>query len=115
MLRSSGIAPACTVWVNAGLALGRFMPRRRLYHFYRKSMPLAAGLSSVSLARDEPLGSGVLDYVRISPTGPIAPAVLSTTEMNGKLTLALTYRPAVIAESAARAILDDFVERLRIS
>jgi NRPS condensation-like uncharacterized protein len=110
--RRGGIAPACTVWVHAGLALGHFMPRRRLYHFYRKSMPLAAGLSSVRLGDEETFGSDVLDYVRVSPTGPIAPAVLSTTETDGRLSLALTYRPAIMGEDSARAILDDFVEEL---
>jgi hypothetical protein len=115
MHRHLGIGPACTVWVNAGLTLGRFMPKPRLYHFYRKSMPLAAGLSSVSMRRDDSLGPEVLDYVRISPTGPIAPAVLSTTEMNGRLSLALTYRPSVLSEQSARLMLDDFVAALRIS
>jgi hypothetical protein len=110
--RRDGIALACTMWVHAGLALGRFMPRRRLYHFYRKSMPLAAGLSSVRLGDEDAFGSEVLDYVRVAPTGPIAPAVLSTTEMNGRLSLALTYRPAVLGEDSARAIINDFVEVL---
>jgi hypothetical protein len=91
------------------------MPRRRLYHFYRKSMPLAAGLSSVRIRTEESLGPNVLEYLRVSPTGPIAPAALSTTEMNGRLSLALTYRPALLGEDSARAILDDFVELLRIS
>jgi len=115
MQRRHGIAPACTVWVNAGLTLGRFMPKPRLYHFYRKSMPLAAGLSSVRIRVGDSLGPEVLDYVRISPTGPIAPAVLSTTEMNGRLSLALTYRPSVLSEQSARAMLDDFVDALRVS
>lgn len=115
MQRRHGIAPACTLWVNAGLALGRFMPRRRLYHFYRKSMPLAAGLSSVSVASDDLPAPEILDYIRISPTGPMAPAVLSTTEMNGRLSLALTYRPAVISDASAGAILHDFVEVLRLA
>jgi hypothetical protein len=113
--RELGIAPACTVWVNAGLTLGRFMPKPRLYHFYRKSMPLAAGLSSVHLRAEDTFGPEVLDYVRISPTGPIAPAVLSTTEMNGKLSLALTYRPSVVSDQSARTMLDDFVQALRMS
>jgi NRPS condensation-like uncharacterized protein len=115
MQRELGIAPACTVWVNAGLTLGRFMPKPRLYHFYRKSMPLAAGLSSVRVGPDDCFGPEVVDYVRISPTGPIAPAVLSTTEVNGKLSLALTYRPAVVSEQSASTMLDDFVQALRIS
>jgi hypothetical protein len=115
MHRRHGIAPACTMWLNAGLFTGKFMPRRRLYHFYRKSMPLAAGLSSVRIRTEESLGPNVLEYLRVSPTGPIAPAALSTTEMNGRLSLALTYRPALLGEDSARAILDDFVELLRIS
>jgi hypothetical protein len=115
MQRRHGIAPACTMWVNAGLALEKFMPRERLYHFYRKSMPLAAGLSSVRIRPEDSLGPLVLDYVRVAPTGPVAPAVLSTTEMDGQLSLALTYRPAVIGDESARAIIDDFVERLRLS
>ena len=115
MQRRLGIAPACTVWVNAGLTLGRFMAKPRLYHFYRKSMPLAAGLSSVSMRAGDAFGSEVLDYIRISPTGPIAPVVLSTTEMNGRLSLALTYRPSVVSEQSARMMLHDFVAALRIS
>jgi hypothetical protein len=78
-------------------------------------MPLAAGLSSVRIGTDDSLGPSVLDYVRVAPTGPVAPAVLSTTEMDGQLSLALTYRPALLGEDSALAVLDDFVQQLRLS
>ena len=115
MHRRRGIAATSTTWISAALAASAFIPRRQTYHFYRKTMPLAAGLSSVNLNNAWPMEffpSPVMDYVRISPNGPIAPAVLSVTELGPRLTLALTYRPGVISADAAEAIVKDVLDRL---
>jgi hypothetical protein len=113
--RRPGIAATCTTWISAALAVSAFIPRRRTNDFYRKTMPLAAGLSSVNLNREWPMEffpSQLMDYLRISPTGPIAPAVLSATEMGPRLTLALTYQRDVLNAAAAEAILGTVIDRL---
>jgi hypothetical protein len=115
MHRRPGIAATCTAWISAALAVSAFIPGRRTSHFYRKTMPLAAGLSSVNLNRERPMEffpSPLMDYLRISPTGPIAPAVLSATEMGPRLTLALTYQRGVVNAAAAEAILGSVIDRL---
>jgi hypothetical protein len=113
--RRPGIAATCTTWISAALAVSALIPRRRTNHFYRKTMPLAAGLSSVNLNREWPMEffpSPLIDYLRISPTGPIAPAVLSATEMGPRLTLALTYQRGVVNAAAAEAIVESVIDRL---
>ncbi len=115
--RRRGIAASSTTWMSAALAWSRIVPPHRVYHSYRKEMPNAAGLSSVNLDQAWPMShfpSPLLDYVRISPTGPMAPVVLSATALGPRLSLALTYRPAIVTRESANALLDDFIDRLRL-
>ena len=92
----------------AALTTQKLVPPERLYRFYRKELPLAAGLSNVNLgphwpAEDHPLPAD--DYLRVSPTGPMAPAVLSATTLGKQMKLALTYRIALLTDDRAQAIL----------
>jgi hypothetical protein len=113
--RRDGVAQSSLTWMMTALLVQRFIKPRNLYKFYRKEMPLAAGLSNVNLAgswaeRLHP--SPLLDYVRISPTGPMVPLVLSATTLGSKMSLALTYRPALLDEAGAAAMAQTVIDRL---
>ena len=73
-----------------GLTIGRLLGRDKMVEFYRKRMPLAGGISNVNLNRSwagefhpEPL----LDYIRVSPTGPLMPLVFTPTTLGKKMHL----------------------------
>ena len=102
------VAQDSGAWMLAALTTQKLVPPERLYRFYRKELPLAAGLSNVNLgphwpAEDHPLPAD--DYLRVSPTGPMAPAVLSATTLGKQMKLALTYRIALLTDDRAQAIL----------
>ena len=86
-----GIAQASLAWMMAALIAQHFSKPEKIYRFYRKEIPLAAGLSNVNLEgswAEQLHPSMVRDYVRISPTGPMAPLALSTTTLGSKMSLA---------------------------
>ena len=112
----AGVAPSSTAWMVAALAVQRFVPSKGLYHFYRKEMPLTAGLSNVNLnatwaRRYHPWP--LLDYLRVSPTGPMCPLVLGATTLGDRLRLAITYRQSLVDPAAACQISSAIVQRLR--
>ncbi len=99
----------------AALAIQRLVRPESMYRFYRKEIPLAAGLSNVNLNgcwANKPKLARVSGYLRISPTGPMAPVVLSVTTLGTTLQLALTYRAKLLSEPQARQMLNSVVERL---
>lgn len=109
------VAQDSGAWMLAALTTQRLVPPERLYRFYRKELPLAAGLSNVNVgahwpAEDHPLPAD--EYLRVSPTGPMAPAVLSATTLGQHMKLALTYRTALLTEEQARSILASVSTRL---
>jgi len=113
--RRAGTARASTIWSAAAIGAQKFMKADRIYHFYRKEVPLAAGLSNVNLAETwaaERHPDYAMDYLRVSPTGPTTPAVMSVTTLGQKLQLAFTYRQALLTEPQARNMIDHFVARL---
>ncbi|HET6250300.1 MAG TPA: hypothetical protein VFE47_21605 [Tepidisphaeraceae bacterium] len=113
--RRDGIAQASLAWMVAALIAQRFSKPEKIYRFYRKEIPLAAGLSNVNLAGTwaEALHPAmVLDYIRVSPTGPMAPLVLSTTTLGSRMSLALTYRPTLLDESAAGELVESIIHLL---
>ncbi len=113
--RRAGVTHSSTAWWAVALAFQCLMRRERIYRFYRKQMPLAGGLSNVRLDALSPSLNGspsVLGYVRISPTGPVAPVALSTTTLADHMQVALTYRSAIVSDAAAEALLDQFKCRI---
>jgi hypothetical protein len=54
----------------------------------------------------------VLDYLRISPTGPLIPLVFTLTTIGGRLSLCVTYRATSMLPEHAEGIVADFVKRL---
>lgn len=113
--KQSGLPQTSMIWMLAALAVNRFVADKNLYHFYRKEMPTAGGLSNVNLndswaARyhPEPLRS----YLRVSPTGPLAPLVFSTTTLGSRLSVALTCRDALMPPDQASAMAESMLRRL---
>ena len=100
----------------AGLAVGKLFSRRRMVEFYRKRIPLAGGISNVNMNRSwaaEFHPSPLLDYVRVSPTGPLMPLVFTPTTLGARMHLGLSHRPALVSDERAGEMARYFGERLR--
>ena len=85
-------------------AAKRFVPPHELYHFYRKELPLLGGISNVNLNNTwaaEYHPAPVLEYLRISPTGPMVPLVFNLTTLGDRLHLSMTYREVLLDEAMA--------------
>lgn len=106
---------ASAVWMFAALTAARFVPVQKTFRFYRKHMPLAGGISNVNLNptwavkyHPDPL----LEYIRVSPTGPMVPLVFTTTTLGDNLAFGLTYRSALFSDELAEKIAATFKARL---
>ncbi len=114
--KAAGVAPASLAWLSAAVAFGRLSRPADLYHFYRKEMPLTAGLSNVDLS---PTWVGryapglIRDYVRVSPTGPMAPLAMTTTTLGDRFHLGLTHRTGLIDAGRAADIAAAVLGRLQ--
>ncbi len=124
---------------EAGLALrtldvARFFWRmydqpRHQALFFQKNTPVAAGVSNVNLTAQwmcpaqRPADFPILDYIRISPTGPLLPLVLTLTTVgplpstnsdisDSRLNLSFTWRKTAMNEPAAENLCRDFVRGL---
>ncbi|MDB5356952.1 MAG: Condensation domain protein [Phycisphaerales bacterium] len=111
-----GVAQSSAAWMLAASTVQKLVPNDKLYHFYRKEIPLAAGLSNVNLngtwvdtVHPDPL----LEYLRISPTGPMAPLAFSTTTLGSRLQIAMTYRQALLTNQAAEEMAKCVIDRLK--
>lgn len=113
--RRRGMPQSSLEWLGAALAARWVVPVDGVYHFYRKETPLVGGVSNVNLngtwAADYAPGP-LIEYVRVSPTGPMVPLVLAVTTLGDSLHLSLTYRPALLSEESAGRMLEDFLQRL---
>jgi len=90
--------------------------RRRIIDFYRKRIPLAAGISNVNLNSDWPAvyhPDPLERYIRISPTGPMMPLVFTPTTLGSTCHFGLTVREALIPPTHEDHIASDFLEALR--
>jgi hypothetical protein len=54
----------------------------------------------------------VLEYLRISPTGPMVPLVFNLTTLGDRLHLSMTYREVLLEETQAAQMADAFLERI---
>jgi hypothetical protein len=113
--KSTGVAPASLIWMGAAMLIGSLSRPDELYHFYRKELPLAGGISNVDLSKTwiadyqpDPL----MDYIRISPTGPMTPLVVTTTTTGERFHIGMTYRTGLISAERAAGVASTFVARL---
>lgn len=113
--KQSSQPQASVLRMAAGLAAGGMLSRERMIDFYRKRIPLAGGTSNVNLTGTwaaEYHPAPLLEYVRVSPTGPMMPLVFSTTTLARQFNLCLTRRSGMVDEAMAGAILDSIFDRL---
>lgn len=113
MHKEEGMAQASCIRMLAGLAVGSFAKPAKVVRFYQKRVPLAGGISNINLNRSwvgECHPQPLLDYVRISPTGPMSPLVFSTTTLGAKFNFGLTYRPSLVPAAEAARIADRFIQ-----
>jgi hypothetical protein len=100
----------------AGLAVGKLYGPKKLTEFYRKRVPLAGGISNVNLNRTwaaEYHPHPLLDYLRVSPTGPMMPLVFTPTTLGDRLHFGFTHRPSLLPDARAAEMVRAFGERLR--
>jgi hypothetical protein len=50
----------------------------------------------------------VIDYLRISPVGPLLPLVFTPSTMGNRLSLGVTYRTTAFSRADAEQIAKDF-------
>ncbi len=93
-------------------------PRRKALLF-PKALPLIGGISNVNLTgswmdQKDVISDGprVIDYLRVSPVGPLLPLVFTLSTIGNRLSLGLTYRTTAFARTEAEQIADDFVTTL---
>jgi hypothetical protein len=70
----------------------------------------------VNLNRDWPAKfhpAPLLDYVRISPCGPMMPLVFTPTTLGDRLNVGLTCRESVIPRDRADSLFAVFLDRLQ--
>jgi NRPS condensation-like uncharacterized protein len=113
--KSTGVAPASLMWMTGALWLGKLSKPNELYHFYRKELPLAGGISNVDLTRSwmaDYHPAPLLDYIRVSPTGPMTPVALTTTTLGDQFHIGITHRTGLISSARANDIASTFLSRL---
>jgi hypothetical protein len=113
--KQTGVAPASLMWMSAAMVVGTLSNPAELYHFYRKELPLAGGSSNVDLTRTWAADyhpAPLLDYIRVSPTGPMTPLVVTTTTLGGQFHLGVTHRTGLISSERAAAVATTFLRRL---
>ena len=92
--------------------------KAQLFH---KALPFLAGISNVNLTgswadqgRIAPAGQPtVLDYLRVSPVGPLVPLVFTLTTIRDRLSLCVSYRTTAFSQNRAERIAANFMERLQ--
>lgn len=79
---------------------------------YQRGAPFAAGLSNVNLSGSWIEQSGIAEFRRVGPTGPVVPLVLMITTFRGRIFVDATYRGAAMGRPDAERLVDDFAQRL---
>ncbi len=114
--KSTGVAPSSLIWMGAAMLIGRLSKPEELYHFYRKELPLAGGISNVDLTKTwiaQYHPAPLLEYIRVSPSGPMTPLVITTTTLGEKFHVGLTHRVGLIPPERASAVANTFLQRLQ--
>jgi len=86
-----------------------------LQEFYRRRFPLMGGISNVNLRGTwaERLHPDLLgEYVRVSPTGPFMPLVVTPTSLGPRLHIGVTTRTSSIDSTKADLIARQFLAEL---
>lgn len=108
-------AQSCQLRMAIGLQLFRRWSVGKMVRFYRKRLPLAGGISNVNLdgswvAARYP--GVVLDYLRVSPTGPMMPLVFTPTTLRERMNVGFTWQRQCLGDETAARIAAAFVARI---
>jgi hypothetical protein len=113
MHKSMHVPEASMLRMAGGLIFHRIFgdDTKRLVEFYRKRFPLCAGISNVNLngawvQRYHP--DPLLEYIRVSPTGPMMPVVFTTTTLGNQLHFGLSTRDSIVSPHVAQALAESF-------
>jgi hypothetical protein len=109
---------------NLSLKCARFAynvtskPKRRA-ELFRKGLPLVAGISNVNLsdtwvepATQYSAGPRLLDYLRVSPVGPLLPLVFTLTTIADRLSLCVSFRTTAFTAEVAAKFTENFMAKL---
>jgi hypothetical protein len=113
--KRAGVPEASMIRMLAGLVAHHLLGPEKVKQFYRKRIPLAGGVSNVNLNGSWPQRyhpAPLLDYVRVSPSGPMMPLVFTPTTLGKRLNFGLTCRTSVVPPARAEAMSRTFAERL---
>jgi hypothetical protein len=113
--KATGVAQSSLMWMSAAMAAGTISRPDELYHSYRKELPLAGGISNVDLSQTwagQYHPSPLLDYLRVSPSGPMTPLVVTTTTLGERFHVGVTYRTGLVGYERAAAVGNCFLARL---
>lgn len=113
--KHSGIPQMSALRMMAGVTAGRMYDSEQRALFYQKHVPIAGGISNVNLNKcwaTRYFPSPLLDYIRVSPTGPMMPLVFATTTLGRSLHFALTYRPSIVPPSQIDDLAKTFLDCL---
>lgn len=99
----------------------RFGTPRQKSKMFVNHVPVTAGTSNVNLTGswiDQPLVPGghvptVLDYIRISPTGPLLPLAFTLTTIRESLSLCMTYRTTAFTPAQGQELMERFIQGLQ--
>jgi hypothetical protein len=97
------------------VAEARFVTPQRWAELYRNRMPVAAGTSNVNMNRDWAAPyhpSPVLDYYRVTPTGPLLPLTFSLTTLGGKFNFVITRQNSLIDAKREQCLAQSIRKRL---
>ena len=109
---------------NLSLKCARFAydltskPKRRA-ELFRKGLPLVAGISNVNFsgtwvedATQISQGPHLLDYLRVSPAGPLLPLIFTLTTIGDRLSLCVSFRTTAFSNQVAAKLADNFMAKL---
>lgn len=113
--KRSGVPEASMLRMAAGLVAHRVLGPSRIKEFYRKRLPLAGGVSNVNLNGswvEQYHPDPIIDYIRVSPCGPMMPLVFTPTTLGRRLNFGLTCRNSLVLPDAATQMARRFAQRL---
>ncbi|HTV48538.1 MAG TPA: hypothetical protein VMG59_08840 [Phycisphaerae bacterium] len=89
--------------------------------FFRRNAHVMAGISNVNLNdswvydrhRDVKNALHILDYLRVSPAGPLSPMVFALTTLGSKMSLCFTWRKTALDRFQVERFVADFIKTLK--
>jgi hypothetical protein len=111
LIKKNQSAAMSMIWIWSSLICARFMSPVSAYNYYRKHMPLSAGVSNVNLTPTWVMTEfpGVVRrFMRVSPTGPTIPLTITPTTLGKDFHVAFTWREELIDRATVERIIERF-------